>query len=391
MHEQAFPLLAAFGGDLAGYAAAVVALGVLVFIHEFGHFLVAKALGVGVVKFSLGFGPTIVGRKIGETEYVLSWIPLGGYVKMIGETPGEWMNEETEIPSDMDPARSFSRRSPWVRLAIAAAGPVFNLLLAFVAYWCVFAFQGQIVDSDASSTVIGEVTLGGPAYDVGLKKGDEVVAVSGTRIQGWDELREAVQATGGEPFQVSVRRGADVLDFGLSAMERPGAEEPSYMIGIMGLVEYEPVPPLEAAALAARVTGTASIMIPQALGAIVTGQVSARQIQGPIGIARAAGRQFEQGIFSYLELVALLSVNLGVLNLLPIPVLDGGMLLLCLLEVVRRKPLTAHNLALMQQAGFVFLLCVMALALFNDVYNISPFGRAHVAEPTSSTFQVDLD
>lgn len=395
MPELISPLAAFLGGGLSTAVAAILALGALIFFHELGHFVVAKAFGVGVVKFSMGFGRTIVGRKIGETEYVLSWIPLGGYVKMVGETPGEWMNEEAEIPEGMDPSRSFSRRSPWVRMAIALAGPAFNLVLAVFVYWCIYAFQGLPVDGDGSSTRIGEVTPGGPAFEVGIKKGDEIVAVAGTAVEDWDALRHGVRDTAGKPFVMTVRRDDELLDFKLSAIELPGAAEagaePRYIVGILGSLVYQAKPPLEALGLAVDDTIASARAIPMVLLEMLSGNVSPRQIQGPIGIVGIAGKQFEQGIFPYLKLVALISVNLGVLNLLPIPVLDGGMILVCLVEVVRRRPMTAQSLGALQQAGLVFLLFVMALALFNDMYNISPFGRAHIEPPTTSTFRVQVE
>ncbi|MBI2564242.1 MAG: RIP metalloprotease RseP, partial [candidate division NC10 bacterium] len=176
--------------------AAVIVLGILIFVHELGHFLVAKRSGVGVLKFSLGFGPKLVGVKRGETEYLLSALPLGGYVKMIGEDPGD------ESPEAADAERSFSRKSVGTRARIILAGPLANLLLPVVIFWGVFAIVGQ----PFFPPVVGTPEAGSPAAQAGLLPGDRVQALEGLRIERWTEIETALQASSGRSLTLTVIR-----------------------------------------------------------------------------------------------------------------------------------------------------------------------------------------
>jgi len=365
--------------------AGIIAIGVLITFHEFGHFLVAKLLGIGVQKFSVGFGPTIVGKKVGDTEYVLSWIPLGGFVKMVGENLGD----------DVDPAekeRSFLLRPPSHRLAVVFAGPFFNLILAVLLFGAVFMVRGEPVKNDPASTKVGGLNPGMPAYEAGLKMGDEVVAVNGTPVSGWAAMAERIQATKGEPFVLTARRNGSTLDFHLQArpfesQDADGKPKTLYFVGIENApTEYRKLGVGGALLAGAEETIGYAIAIPKMLGSIVTGKVSMHDVAGPLGIVKMTGQQLEQGFVRYVHLIGILSVNLGIFNLLPIPILDGGQFVLFFVEWVRRRPLSVRKQELIQQVGFYLLIGLMVIVVANDVYNQIRVVRRAPAKPVPSTF-----
>lgn len=384
--ETLVPL--AVGGDFGTAQVAIagiIAIGVLITFHEFGHFLVAKLLGIGVQKFSVGFGPTIVGKKVGDTEYVLSWIPLGGFVKMVGENLGD----------DVDPdekARSFLLRPPSHRLAVVFAGPFFNLILAVILFGAVFMVRGEPVKNDPTSTTVGGLNPGMPAYEAGLKMGDEVVAVNGVAVRGWAEMAEQIQATKGQPFVLTARRAGATLDFHLQArpfegQDADGSPKTLYFVGIENApTEYRKLGLGSALWAGMEETLGYSIAIPKMLGSIVTGKVSMHDVAGPLGIVKMTGQQLEQGFVRYLHLIGILSVNLGIFNLLPIPILDGGQFVLFFVEWVRRRPLSVRKQELIQQVGFYLLIGLMVIVVANDVYNQIRVVRRAPSKPVPSTF-----
>lgn len=378
----------AIGGHFASAQVAIagiIAIGVLITFHEFGHFLVAKLLGIGVQKFSVGFGPTIVGKKVGETEYVLSWIPLGGFVKMVGENLGD----------DVDPAekqRSFLHRPPSHRLVVVFAGPFFNLILAVVLFGAVFMVRGEPVKNDPTSTKVGGLNPGMPAYEAGLKIGDEVVAVNGVVVRGWAEMAEQIQATKGQSFVLTARRDSATLDFHLQArpfegQDADGNPKTLYFVGIENApTEYRKLGAGGALWAGVEETIGYAIAIPKMLGSIVTGKVSMHDVAGPLGIVKMTGQQLEQGFVRYVHLIGILSVNLGIFNLLPIPILDGGQFVLFFVEWVRRRPLSVRKQELIQQVGFYFLIGLMVIVVANDVYNQIRVVRRTPPKPVPSTF-----
>ncbi len=346
--------------------AAIVAFGVLVFLHELGHFLVAKKAGVGVVTFSIGFGPKVLIRRYGETEYCVSAFPLGGYVKMVGEDPGEEVGSE-------DRDRSFAHRSLASRSAIVAAGPGANFLLAMVVFLCVFTFFGV----PYRTAEIGGVQPGSPAAGAGLEAGDRVVMVAERPIRSWDQLSGEVRASRGRPMHLGVVRGEREFTVTLSPAKGQtrnflGESEETWLIGIQsaGTVEVERENPLTAGWLAVSRTVEISALTLEVLVKMVVGRVDSANLGGPLMIAQLAGQQARRGIADYLFLVAILSINLGVLNLLPIPMLDGGHLLFFAIEAVRGRPLEARQRERAQQVGLVLLLFVMAYAFYNDLARI---------------------
>jgi regulator of sigma E protease len=341
--------------------AAVVGLGVLIVFHEFGHFLFAKLSGVGVLTFSVGFGPKLWVKKKGETEYALSAFPLGGYVKMVGEDP-----EEEVQQSDVE--RSFAHKSLLTRMVIVAAGPGFNLLLAVVLLMVVFLFYGVPV----LSTQVGAVETGSPADQAGMKKGDVVVSLNGRAVTEWDELSRGIKESEGKLLNVQIRRESQDMTVAVQPLKKEsrnifGEKRDEWMIGIGSQVSIEKGKPGLAVVRAFEQTYDYAKLTLLALYKMIKGDVSPRNLGGPILIAQMAGQQAQEGMGSFLAFIAVLSINLGVLNLLPIPVLDGGHLLFFLVESVIGRPVAVRHREMAQQVGIFLLMLLMIYAFYNDI------------------------
>jgi regulator of sigma E protease len=342
-------------------AAAVVGLGLLIVFHEFGHFLFAKLSGVGVLTFSVGFGPKIWVKKVGETEYALSAFPLGGYVKMVGEDPDEQVSAQ-----DID--KSFAHKGLIKRIAIVVAGPGFNLLLAVLLLMGVFTFYGVPV----MSTQVSGVEKGSPAELAGIQKGDRITAIDGFSVNEWEELSSRIKGSGGKPLNVQVRRGAETVDISVQPTQKEGRtifgeRKDDWIIGIGSQVSIEKGNPGLAVVRAFYQTYEYSRLTLLAFYKMIVGDVSPRNIGGPILIAQMAGQQAQEGLGSFLAFLAVLSINLGVLNLLPVPVLDGGHLLFFLVEAVIRKPVSVRYREMAQQVGICLLALLMVYAFYNDI------------------------
>lgn len=341
--------------------AAVIGLGLLIVFHEFGHFIVAKMCGVGVITFSVGFGPKLWVKKKGETEYALSAFPLGGYVKMVGEDPDE------DVPR-ADLEKSFASKSLIKRIAIVAAGPGFNLLLAVFLLMLVFVFYGVPV----MSTQVSGVESGSPAERAGIMKGDRIVAIDGRPVSGWDELSGAIKSSGGKSLNLQIRRGDEIVNVTVQPIIKEGRSifgerKDDWMIGIGSQVTIEKGQPGLAIVKAFYQTYDYSKLTLLAFYKMLVGEVSPRNIGGPILIAQMAGQQAQEGIGSFLAFLAVLSINLGVLNLLPVPVLDGGHLLFFLVEAIIRKPVSVKVREMAQQVGICLLALLMVYAFYNDI------------------------
>jgi regulator of sigma E protease len=341
--------------------AAVIGLGVLIVFHEFGHFLLAKLSGVGVLTFSVGFGPKLWVRKKGETEYALSAFPLGGYVKMIGEDPDEQVQQ-----ADLE--RSFAHKSLTKRIAIVVAGPGFNLLLAVILLMVVFTFYGVPVMSNQ----VSGVEKGSPAEKAGILKGDRITAIEGKDIREWEELSSTIKSSSGKPLKLQIRRGEENLNLSVQPNRKEGRNvfgerKDDWIIGISSQVTIEKGNPGLAVVRAFTQTYEYSKLTLMAFYKMVVGDVSPRNIGGPILIAQMAGQQAQEGVGSYLAFLAVLSINLGVLNLLPVPVLDGGHLLFFIVEAVIRKPVAVKYREMAQQVGICLLALLMVYAFYNDI------------------------
>jgi len=438
-----------------------VALGCLIVVHEFGHYLVARACGVKVLRFSVGFGRALWARQLGRdaTEWVIAAFPLGGYVKMLDEREGEVARED--LP------RAFNRQSVWRRIAIVVAGPAANFLLAIALYWVLFIYgvpgirpvigeppagtpahhagfkagdvlarigdepvatwqdarwvflqravqraavvievrdaRGEIgtrrldlsgltpadLDSDflrvlglarfqpPLEPIIGEVVSGGAAQRAGLRAGDEIVAISNQRIESWDQVVQLVRAHPGMPLVIEVRRGGalqpaiavtpdSAVDDGRK-IGRIGAAPRVDRSALAALIVEVRYGPLESFTRALAKTWDTSIFSLTMLGKMLVGEVSFKNISGPITIADYAGQSAQGGVASYLLFLALISISLAVLNLLPIPLLDGGHLLYYVIEIFKGGPVSDRAIEIGQHVGLALLFTLMAFALYNDI------------------------
>lgn len=341
--------------------AAIIGLGILIVFHEFGHFLLAKFSGVGVLTFSVGFGPKLWVTKRGGTEYALSAFPLGGYVKMVGEDPDEEVQQ-----SDIE--RSFAHKGLFRRTAIVAAGPGFNLLLAVILLLVVFLFYGVPI----LSTQVGGVQKGSPAESAGIRKGDVIVALNGQAVKDWEELSTGIKASRGNPVALQLRRDDQVIAVTVQPAKREGKDifgekRREWMIGIGSQISIQKGTPGLAIVRAFQQTYEYAKITLMALYKMARGEVSPRNLGGPILIAQMAGQQAEEGLGSFLAFIAVLSINLGILNLLPIPVLDGGHLLFFLVEAVIGRPVAVKHREMAQQVGIFLLMLLMVYAFYNDI------------------------
>ena len=438
----------------------LVALAVLITVHEFGHFWVARKLGVKVLRFAIGFGRPLWRRvsKVDGTEYVIAAIPLGGYVKMLDEREGT-------VPSDQL-HRAFNRQKLWKRSAIVVAGPLFNFLFAIVAYWGLFvagdvglrpligevepgsmaeragfqvgdelqkiggratptweaavftlmskslegndlevvvrdregyteirALEGEtlatlpedpaILETIGLSPaqpvvppVIGEVLAGEPAAQVGLRPGDRIVAVDGQALENWRQWRDLVRGSPGRGLELRVERDGDLLEVRL--VPRRLAKD-GQVVGLIGASPRVPpdilegfrtevrLGPVDALLASARKTADLSVLMLRLLGRMVIGQASVENLSGPISIAESAGKSASYGLSYFVKFLAVVSISLGVLNLLPIPILDGGHLLFFLIEAVKGSPLSEQALIQGQRIGIVLLAALMTLAFYVDL------------------------
>ena len=465
-------LMAATGAETAlGYVvSAVAALGALIFIHELGHFLVAKAVGVGVERFSLGFGPRLWGFRRGETEYCVSAVPLGGYVKMTGE---EAHGEDAIHPSaeggPIDPKKSFAAKPLWARFLIVFAGPGMNFVLAAAIFSLVFAViglpvfpptvgrvlsggavaqaglrpQDEIVAIDGQPIrhwgeiedrlsrsdgrplsltvmragerrdvtvtprkapvrnafgepgeawslgtspylppVVGEVAAGMPAAEAGILARDRIVALDGQPVETWDDLADTISKRPGEALTLTIERGGSRLDVSVTprAVTEKDLQGHETSVGRIGIARgstqtYVRADPVSAVAKGVARTWDVTALTAVSIWKLATGQIPASNIGGPLQISMVAGQQAQQGPVSYAFFVALISVNLAILNLLPVPMLDGGHLLFFVIEAVLGRPLSLRKREIAQQIGLALLMLLMVFALFNDLTRLLPVGK----------------
>lgn len=345
----------------------ILVLGLLIFVHEFGHFIFAKLFGVRVLKFSLGFGPKIVGKMVGETEYVISAFPLGGFVKMFGENPDEQEVRETEK------SVSFSHKPVWQRFLIVFAGPVFNLAFSVLLFFMVFAFLG--IPTSVDTTRVGKVNAKSPAAQGGLLENDLILRINERETFVWDDVLEGVKGSDGKQLIIEVQRGSDKVQLtvtpAIDAVKNVFGEvvEQRFMIGIkkadeMVWQESSLYSSLENAFLQ---TWMYISLTAVGFAKIVQRVVPASELGGPILIAQIAGEQMRAGWVNLIYFMSLLSVNLGLLNLLPIPVLDGGHLAFLTIEGLRRKPLNMRVQIIAQQVGIGLLGTLMIFVFYNDI------------------------
>jgi len=344
----------------------IILLGVLISVHEFGHFIAARIAGVGVLKFSLGFGPKIVSKKIGETEYALSWIPLGGFVKLLGESGNEELSPEDE-------KRSFFKQAIWKRMLIVLAGPVFNFLLAIVIFAFVFMYGLPNLTS-----VVGTVQKESASMEAGLMSGDKIISIDGQKIIFWEDIKSAIAKSKGKDVDVAIERGTEIKHLLIKpklskAKNIFGEEESRYLIGVSpaGDMVVERKNPWDAMIASFSKTWEISKLTVISVVKIFEGVISPRTLGGPIFIAQVAGAQVKEGIIPFILFMAVLSINLGVINLFPIPVLDGGHIFFYMIEIVTRREISMKVKELSQQIGFAVLLMLMIFVIFIDIERLN--------------------
>ena len=346
--------------------ATIVVLGVLVFVHEFGHFIVAKLLKVRVQVFSLGFPPKLISKTIGDTDYRLSVVPLGGYVKLLGENPND------EVPPE-DLPYSFLHRPLWHRALIVLAGPAFNFLFAVLALFMLFALWGI----PYMPTEVGRVIDGSPAARAGLQAGDVITAVGEAPVSRWEELAQQIRLHGGQPLPITVKRDGRDLKFTLAPEIREsenifGQKVQAYQIGVASAERLvtEKVGGLTAMEQGLFYSLRIAALTLQSIYKLLAREISMDTLGGPIMIAQVAGKQAEMGFSHLLHFMAVLSVNLTLLNLLPVPVLDGGHLVFLFLEAVRGKPLALKHREMAQAVGMMLILTLMILVFYHDIMRL---------------------
>ena len=305
----------------------VVVLGGLIFVHELGHFLAAKRAGVHVHEFALGFGPTVLSFRRGETTYALRLLPLGGFVRMAG------MHPEEEDLDAVPEGRRFMGKRVSQRLGIIGAGPLANLLTSVTLFVVVFSLLGI----PTSTLTVDQVEPGYPAGEAGFQPGDRIVAVDGRTVDAWEDLVEIVRASPGRRIVVTIRRGGESLDLPVTPAADP--EGGFGVIGIRPRAEIRHLGFAESVVQGFAWTGRVAVAFVDAIGGMITGGAQG-ELVGPVGIGAEIGQATQRGLPNLIFLTALLSANLGLVNLLPIPALDGSRLVFLVLEGLRGGPST---------------------------------------------------
>lgn len=347
----------------------IIVLGIMIFVHELGHFLLAKAFKVKVLKFALGFGPKIAGRQYGETEYSVRYVPLGGFVKLLGE------DEEDADTLDLSPedaARSFNNKHPLKRMAIAGAGPFSNLILAFFLYLGIFYFSGSYVNS----TEIGQVSPNSPASRAGLQKGDVILSVQNKTVKDWFEIKEIVYDKAGIPLEITVDRNGRPVTVTVtpeeSEQEMLGQEVKVALIGVISSGKFvkKEFGLLGAIREAAAETWGWIARICKFIVKLFTGNLSLKMVGGPIMIGQMTGQMAQVSLLALIPFMAAISINLGILNLFPIPILDGGLIIFLFVEIILGKPLSVKKREWAQKVGLSLLIILMAFVFYNDILRL---------------------
>jgi regulator of sigma E protease len=356
----------------------ICALGPLVFFHELGHYLVARLFKIPAETFSIGFGHEVVGwTDKQETRWKVGWIPLGGYVKFIGDmSPASTPVDENAIPPE-DRDRAFQLRPVWQRFLVVLAGPAANFVLAILIFAALFAIVGK----PHSPNIVETVRAGSPAERAGLKPGDRIDAIAGEEVSSFEDLQRIVTLRPGMPVTIDVVRDGRHLAMSTTLETRMGRDRfgQSYRIGMLGILQtnlvVEPVPPLQLLPTATGYTFTVLGSMLDGLGQIITGRRGTEDVGGPIKIAQIAGQQATLGAIPFFGLLALFSINLGFINLLPVPMLDGGHLFFYAIEAVRRRPLSAKALDWAFRGGLALILALVLFTTINDLGSIGLWDR----------------
>ncbi len=422
----------------------IVLVGILIWIHELGHFLMAKLFKVRVDMFSIGFGPKIFAKKIGETTYQLASIPLGGFVKLYGEE------------ANIDDPRSLSSKPWWQKVLIAFGGPFFNIALTVILFAFVFTVgrevpaymkepvrigyveetswadkvgikpgdvlkrignkdiksweelykffvsnqgfegifilerNGREVSFNAKlpviekgkedigifphlEPIIGRILPGSPAYQVGVKEGDRILEINGIKVNNWYEATKLIQKNGIKPLKIKLEREGNVIEKTVVPQKDPTTGKPKIGVGVKIRTVKESIPFPESLTVAVERSYELTVLTFKVIGGLITGDVSFKTLGGPIAIAQFAGQAAESGVVAFLSSMAFISLQLGIFNLLPLPVLDGGLILLFIIEAIRKKPFSDKFKEVWQRLGFALIITLLTFVLINDLLKV--FGR----------------
>jgi regulator of sigma E protease len=357
-----------------GAVAVVAVLGGLIFFHECGHFVFARLFGIGVRTFSLGFGPRLWSRRRGKTDYCLSLVPLGGYVSLVGQG-----GVEEELEKNPDDDRTFSerelffKRPAWQRLLVIAAGPVANFVLA----WCIYASLALFQGATYLLPEIGKTMPDSPAALAGFVAGDTIIGINNAAVSEWAQVSQAVNASAGAVLEMDIRRGTETITLRVAPRQAErttvfGEQVAAWQIGIVaaGTTGHIALGPGSALLHGLRDTWNIIRLTAESIVKLFQRVVPLDALGGPILIAQAVGQQAQSGILNVLAIAALISVNLGLLNLLPIPVLDGGHIAFLTLEMLFRRPVSQAVQEFSARVGIVFLVGLMLFATWNDIMRL---------------------
>jgi regulator of sigma E protease len=353
----------------------IAILGLLIFVHELGHFIAAKRSGIKVEKFSLGFPPNIFSKKIGETEYCIGIIPLGGFVKMKGDVP-DFANDDTQPTGEPG---EFLSAPVWKRSVVITAGPVMNFVTAIILFIIMIWAWGNPVPRPGT-TEIGSVGPGTPALQAGLKEGDEIIAIDGRFFKDFEEMAGYIRTKPDQDLVIKYRRHGytDLVTLRTLKYEFEdtlGIAHIEGRIGVDPVFDFYPTSPGQAITRGFQGAFIASYLTLDFLWKLIKGQESMENLGGPVMIANQAGKALKRGLPYLVNLAAFLSINLAILNILPIPVLDGGHLVFLAIEAIRRKPISFKKRLIWQQVGMGLLLLLMVFVTYNDIARLITGGK----------------
>jgi regulator of sigma E protease len=349
------------------FGSAILLIGILIFVHELGHFIVAKLMGVKVEVFSLGFGPKLVGIKGKETEYRISLVPLGGYVKLYGEHPDFLFYVH-------EPEKAFAFKKPWQKALIVIAGPLANFLFAVVVFWFLFTAVGAYI----YPAKIGKVLPGSPAEKAGLKPGDQILELNGEKVNSFSQLILKLRGSKLiESVMLKVKRGNKIFTVKLKPELKEGynifgQKTKIPIIGIKGSPEviHKKYNIFKALWMALKKVWEITALTFTAIFKLLVGEIPFSTLGGPLTIGKMAGETARLGIPAYLSFSALLSVNLGIINIIPLPMLDGGHLVLYGLEAIRGKPLSLKTQEIIFKIGLALIIALSIAVFYNDIIKL---------------------
>jgi regulator of sigma E protease len=373
--------LSSLGGGIVSYLVPFLfVLTIVVFFHELGHFLVARWVGVRVMVFSVGFGPELLGFSDRHgTRWKLSAIPLGGYVKFFGDDNAASVPDQAAVAGmgEADRQQSFFHKSVGRRAAVVAAGPIANFILAVVIFAGIFMFHGK----QSTTARVDSVQPGSVAAVAGFQPGDIIVSIDGSTIKTFSDMQRIVSSNAGRMLEVTLNRGGEtvVLTAAPELKEIKDSFGNVHRVGVLGIsrsmaaddLKMETASPLEAIKLGVEETWFVVERTISYIGGVVSGREAADQLGGPIRIAQVSGQVATVGIVALVHLTAVLSVSIGLLNLFPIPLLDGGHLLFYAIEALRGRPLSERAQEMGFRVGLAIVLMLMIFATFNDIMHLT--------------------